>query len=197
MTRVFWVRHGENVANLSRTFSHRIFDGDLTNRGREQALVLARSLADARPGFTEMWTSPLRRAVQTAEILGRELDVPLAGELDELREVNVGELDGRNDPAGWAIYGDVLADWRRGNLDRRFPGGENGHQLAARISSALHRLASASAGPILIVAHGANLRAAIPTLTRTPDPGVDMGTATAAQIEVQIASIRLVLWPGG
>ena len=37
MTRVFWVRHGEKVANLSRTFSHRVFDGDLTDHGRGQA----------------------------------------------------------------------------------------------------------------------------------------------------------------
>jgi broad specificity phosphatase PhoE len=195
MTRVFWVRHGENVANLSRTFSHRVFDGDLTDQGRDQALALARSLADSGVRFTEMWTSPLRRARQTAEILGHQLDLGRAGDLDELREVDVGELDGRNDASAWATCGEVLADWRQGNLDRRFPGGENGHELAARISSALHRLASASAGPILVVAHGANIRAAIPPLTGTPDPGSDMGTATAAQIQVHPASIHLELWP--
>jgi broad specificity phosphatase PhoE len=197
MRRVFWVRHGENVANLSRTFSHRIFDGDLTDRGRDQAQALATSLADSGVRFTEMWASPLRRARQTAEILGHQLDLGIAGKLDELREVNVGELDGRNDAAAWATYRDVLADWRDGNLDRHFPGGENGHELAARISSALHRLASASAGPILVVAHGANIRAAIPPLTGTPDPSADMGTATAAQIEVHPAAIHLELWPTG
>jgi len=195
MTRVFWVRHGENVANLSRTFSHRVFDGELTDQGRDQALTLARSLAGSGVRFTEMWASPLRRARQTAEILGHRLDLGLAGDLDELREMNVGQLDGRNDASAWAVYDEVLADWRHGNLDRRFPGGENGHELAARISSALHRLASASAGPVLVVAHGANIRAAIPPLTGTPDPGADMGTATAAQIEVHPASIRLELWP--
>jgi probable phosphoglycerate mutase len=197
MTRVFWVRHGQNVANLSRTFSYRVFDGDLTDQGRDQALVLARSLADAGLRFTALWASPLRRAMQTAEILAHELDLRLAGSLDELREVNVGELDGRNDATAWATYDQILADWRNGNLDRRFPGGENRHELAARISSALHRLASASAGPILVVAHGANIRAAIPALTGIPDPGADMGTATAAQIEVHPASIRLVRWPAG
>lgn len=196
MTRVFWVRHGENVANLSRTFSHRVFDGDLTDRGRDQALILARSLADVRPRFTEMWVSPLRRAVQTAEILGHELDLHISGELDELREINVGELDGRNDATAWSIYDDVLANWRQGNLDRRLPGGENGHELVARVSSALHRLASVSAGRALIVAHGAILRAAVPTLMGTPDPGADMTTGSAAQIEVQPASIRLMNWPG-
>ena len=189
------MRHGENVANLSRTFSHRIFDGDLTNRGRDQALVLARSLNDS--SVKEMWASPLRRARQTAEILGHELGLRLAGDLDELREVNVGELDGRNDADAWATYDEVLADWRHGNLDRRFPGGENGHELASRISSALHRIASDSTGSVLVVAHGANIRAAIPTLTGTPDPGADMGTATAAQLEVHPEYISLEHWPAG
>ncbi len=197
MTRVFWVRHGVNVANLSRTFSHRVFDGDLTDHGRDQALMLARSLVDSGVRFTEIWTSPLRRARQTAEILGHALGLGLEGSLDELREIDVGELDGRHDASAWATYRDVLANWRRGNLDRRFLGGENGHELVARISSALHRLALGSAGPILVVAHGANIRAAIPTLTGTSDPGADMGTATAAEIDVQAASIHLDLWPAG
>lgn len=197
MTRVFWARHGENVANLTRTFSHRIFDGDLTEHGRGQALALAHSLTNSGLPFTHMWASPLRRTRQTAEILGHHLDLGLAGVLDELREVNVGELDGRNDAAAWVTYDEVLADWRHGNVDRRFPGGENGHELAARISAALRRLASASGGPVLVVAHGANIRAAIPTLTGTPDPGVDMGTATAAQIAVHPGSIQLEFWPVG
>jgi broad specificity phosphatase PhoE len=63
-----------------------------------------------------MWASPLRRARQTAEVLGHQLDLGPARALDELREVNVGELDGRNDATAWAIYVEVLADWRHGNL---------------------------------------------------------------------------------
>ena len=38
MTVVHWARHGENVANLSRTFSYRVFDSDLTERGIAQAI---------------------------------------------------------------------------------------------------------------------------------------------------------------
>src|SRR6202044_4087580 len=40
MATVLWARHGQNVANLSQTFSYRVFDGDLTETGREQALRL-------------------------------------------------------------------------------------------------------------------------------------------------------------
>ena len=31
VAEILWARHGENVANLTRTFSYRVFDGDLTD----------------------------------------------------------------------------------------------------------------------------------------------------------------------
>ncbi len=38
---VIWARHGQNQANLTRQFSHRRLDSDLTVVGREQAEALA------------------------------------------------------------------------------------------------------------------------------------------------------------
>jgi broad specificity phosphatase PhoE len=45
MVKILWARHGENVANLTKTFSYRVFDGDLTERGKRQAAELAERLA--------------------------------------------------------------------------------------------------------------------------------------------------------
>lgn len=47
MTVVHRARHGENVANTSRTFSYRVFDGDLTDQGIAQAGQLAEALRAA------------------------------------------------------------------------------------------------------------------------------------------------------
>jgi broad specificity phosphatase PhoE len=199
--RVYWARHGENVANLSETFSHRVFDGDLTDRGRDQAHALGRRLIAAGHRFTLVAVSPLRRAVQTAEIVSGHLGVPIGLELDDLREINVGDLDGKNDPESWRIYRAALAGWLHAELDHRFPGGENCHELAARLRRALGRVAdTAGEGPALVVAHGANLRAALPTLAAaTPDPGEDLRTGDTTQLEVSLASpeapaIRLLSW---
>jgi broad specificity phosphatase PhoE len=197
MTRVFWVRHGESVANRTGILSHRLFDCDLTDRGREEALALGRSLAGSGHVFTGLWASPLRRARQTAEILGHQLGMGLTGVVEELREVNVGELDGRGTAGAWATYDEIVAEWRRGVLDRRFPGGEDGHELAHRISSALHRLADDSAGPVLVVAHGSNLGAVLPTLTGQPVPRSGLTTATVVQLEVHPAAVHLHSWPAG
>ncbi len=201
MAVILWARHGENVANLTGTFSHRIFDGDLTFAGRQQAEALAGHLA-AMSGAPAraLICSPLRRARQTAQIIGSRLGLPVACELDDLRELNVGALDGRSDPAAWDIYAAVLAAWRQGKTQARFPGGENRHELCARLRRALATAARASpSAATLIVAHGACLRAALPGLTGQPDPGTDMPTGTVASLRVDTRSpapaIRLLSWP--
>ena len=105
--------------------SHKAFDGDLTDLGRQQAHDLG-SLLPARPAGRPVLLvcSPLRRARQTAEIVGAHLGLRVALELDELRELDVGSLDGRSDETAWAIYNEVLGAWRAGNPDMRFPEGE-------------------------------------------------------------------------
>lgn len=88
-------------------------------------------------------------------------------ELDELREVNVGDLDGRSDAQAWVIYDSVLTDWRHGKPARRFPGGENNHELEQRLAKALGHIAGHTSGrTAVVVAHGANVRAALPGLAR-------------------------------
>jgi broad specificity phosphatase PhoE len=81
---VLWARHGENVANLTKTLSYRIFDGDLTDIGRRQARDLAERLAvGGGDPIGLLACSPLRRARQTADIVGRRLGLPVAMELDD------------------------------------------------------------------------------------------------------------------
>src|SRR5580692_9913654 len=210
---VLWARHGENVANLTKTLSYRVFDGDLTDVGRGQARELGERLAAADAGQVQLLAcSPLRRARQTAEIVGRRLGLPVAMELDDLREVNVGDLDGRSDARAWEIYAAVLEAWRAGDTQARFPGGENRDELCARLRWALTAVARGAAagrspavahggedGRSLVVAHGANLRAALPCLAGEPDPGADLPTGAVAALHVHPGGspvVRLVSWPG-
>jgi broad specificity phosphatase PhoE len=200
MTVVHWARHGENVANLSRTFSYRVFDGDLTGRGIAQARCLAETLRAAADRYGLLVCSPLRRARQTAQIVSARLRLPVTAELDDLREVNVGELDGRADDSAWRVYEATLAAWRSGQLGQRFPGGESGYELAARIRRALRAVASqAGVADAVVVAHGASIRAAVPTLTGQPDPGGDLATGDVARFDVtpgpgSAVDIALATW---
>jgi len=200
MTVVDWARHGQNVANLSRTFSYRVFDGDLTELGRLQASCLAETLCAGAGGYGLLVCSPLRRARQTADIVSARLRLPVSAELDDLREVNVGELDGRRDDAAWQEYEATLAAWRSGNLARRFGGGESGAELVARTGRALGAVAvRAGAADAVVIAHGASIRAALPALTGQPDPGCDLATGGIARLVVTpgqsaAAGVALTSW---
>jgi broad specificity phosphatase PhoE len=200
MTVVHWARHGENVANLSGTFSYRVFDGDLTDRGIAQARSLAERLHAATDRYGLLVCSPLRRARQTAQIVSGRLGLPVAAELDDLREVNVGELDGRADDCAWRVYEATLAGWRSGHLSRRFPGGESGDELAARTRRALRGIAAQARGAdAVVIAHGASIRAAVPALTGQPDPGRDLATGDVARLSVacghgSVVRIALTDW---
>jgi broad specificity phosphatase PhoE len=202
MTSVLWARHGENVANLTRTFSYRVFDGDLTILGQRQAHELADRLAhDGGAAVRYLACSPLRRAQQTADVVARRLGIPVAAELDGLRELNVGSLDGRRDDQAWDTYHQVLAAWQAGQVQARFPGGEDLTELHERLWQALRTVArECTSGRALIVAHGGNLRAALPTLTGEPDPGTDLRTGAVATLQVDPArrpptAIQLLNWP--
>jgi broad specificity phosphatase PhoE len=200
--KILWARHGQNVANLTGTFSYRVFDGDLTELGQRQAAEMAARLAAlAAPDAVRMLAcSPLRRARQTAQIVGSVLGLPIALELDDLRELNVGALDGRSDPDAWRSYDQVLTAWRTGDTQVRFPGGEDRDELCTRLHRALLTVARHSAGKTaLVVAHGASLRAALPDLAGAEDPGADLPTGAVATLQLDAsgsaAAVQLLSWP--
>jgi len=88
--QVFLVRHAEAVAE---TVAVRDPDRNLSVVGRTQARALGERMRwhDCVP--TKVWTSPLVRAVQTAEILARKIRQDEVGILEELRsEVPVPKL---------------------------------------------------------------------------------------------------------
>jgi broad specificity phosphatase PhoE len=72
-TRVLFLRHGESAHNV-HTGEERLAEelGDvLTERGRGQAAAAGAALGDR--GVTRLYTSPMRRATETAEAVGEAL----------------------------------------------------------------------------------------------------------------------------
>jgi hypothetical protein len=72
--RLYFVRHGESEANVLEVFSNRGLEHGLTQRGRVQTASLAQKLAGRQ--IIKLFTSPILRATQTAEILAEMLGVP-------------------------------------------------------------------------------------------------------------------------
>lgn len=73
------LRHGETVFNkffTTKRIDPGIRDPRLTDRGREQAHMVAESLRSVP--ITRLISSPYSRALETAEIIASTLDVPIA-----------------------------------------------------------------------------------------------------------------------
>jgi broad specificity phosphatase PhoE len=179
---VWYIRHGHNPANQTAELSYRVTDYPLTELGVTQATTLAGQLA-RRPAIAAIYASPLRRATQTAEIIAERIGGTVHI-IEELREFNVGELDGRSDEQAWARYHQVLDDWRAGHHDTAFPGGENYLQMTARLASAfLHALRHPMGSHVLFIGHGGIIRAAIPALCPgAPVPAVDLPNCGMAEL---------------
>ena len=88
--KLYFARHGESEANVQQVFWNQPGGYGLTDKGREQAATLADNLAGIV--FSALYCSPVLRAVQTAQIVGRRLG--LAPEVaDGLREWYTGILE--------------------------------------------------------------------------------------------------------
>ncbi|GAA2757664.1 histidine phosphatase family protein [Actinopolymorpha rutila] len=156
---LIFARHGESRANLLNVFANHEPSHPLTDRGREQAVALARRLA-GRTTVDRIRSSPLLRAVQTARILGHELGVPVVVS-DALREFDVGSYEGSGDPAHWREHDEVLKAWLvRNEGDHRVAGGENLHEIRARLRSLVDEVAT-QAGTTVLVGHGGLYRCAL------------------------------------
>lgn len=146
---IYVMRHGESVVNLEKRLTCRKFDGDLSEQGRIQAQKAAQWFADK--AIMQIRYSPFHRAQQTAEIVGAAVGVTPVLD-DDLCEMDCGNLEGRTDDEGWAIWSSVYVRWQAFEPDARFPEGESYAEAAARFKRALSH-----ASPhenVLLVTHG-------------------------------------------
>jgi probable phosphoglycerate mutase len=166
MPFLYLLRHGQSPVNVSRTFSYRSVDPGLTERGVEQAQAVARYFVD-KP-IARVFSGPLQRAQRTAEYVASATGAPLEI-VEALRELNVGDLEGRSDRAGWDVHDAVLRGWRAGDWDAGFPGGENFHQVRARITGFLDWIATDFPDQDLIaVGHGGIFCSVLPLVCEIP-----------------------------
>lgn len=168
-TRLYLVRHGQSEANVSWTFSYKRFDAPLTALGVQQAHATAEHLRAFE--VDALYSSPMLRAVQTAEIFKTSLGLEYQT-IEELREVNVGELEELpSSRETWDVHNQIHHDWASGKLDSTFPGGEDYHGLSGRALRAFAKIVAERPGQAsVVVAHGMIYMAAVTALC----PGVQM-----------------------
>lgn len=141
------VRHGAHD-DLGTWLSGRTRDIALNAAGRDETAALARRLVGR--GVTAITTSPRRRTVETAAILGQSLGrIPAAA--DALDEIDFGAWSG-------ARFSDLDGDpawqyWNAARATAPTPGGETMAAAVARAMAHLDGLAPQGGGPVLCVSH--------------------------------------------
>jgi broad specificity phosphatase PhoE len=161
--RLHLIRHGETEWNRDgRIQGHS--DPPLSAAGREQARALAERLA-AEP-IGELWSSDLRRALETAEPLAAQLGLDIHVS-PALRERSFGVNEGRIDAEVEAELGRAITAWL--GPDERHPEGESLRELYERVAAFLDALVGASpAEEIALVTSGGPIRMASAYLAREP-----------------------------
>lgn len=132
-------------------------DPELSEEGREAAYRLADEIAAeievGQGAGVVVLSSPLRRALETAAAIGRDLDAPVQVEPD-LVEVDFGAADGMTWDELVAAH-PSLAETILDGGQPDWPEGETADQVAARAGSAAARIVDlAGSRVVVVVTHG-------------------------------------------
>jgi probable phosphoglycerate mutase len=156
VTHLTLIRHGQTDWNLARRIQGST-DIPLSETGREDARSAAERLASST--HHAVYTSPLLRAKETADIIADRLGLEVVGVVPDIREREFGDGEGMLVEDYISTYGDWHAE---------VPGAESLEQVGERAISALHAIArearrrsAPQAESVLVVAHGGVIRAVI------------------------------------
>ena len=168
-SRLLMVRHGESTWNRERRIQGQL-DPPLTDRGRMQA----REIADRLSGHdvVAMYCSDLRRAQQTARPIAESVGVEPVTMVD-LREIGLGEWEGRTGDELAAGYPALWDEWTRRPSWDLVPGGEGQSAFERRVQRALDALFDAHPeGDVLCVTHGGVVQVALSLIVGRSVDGV-------------------------
>jgi phosphoserine phosphatase len=145
------IRHGATDWNLQGRCQGSS-DRELSDAGIRQAGQIAAQLGEEE--IHAVYSSHLRRARQTAELISEPHDLPVLIE-EELRELDHGELEGLTFTEIKTRYGKFLTRWRTEPAEIRVPGGERLADVAERAWKGLNDIVQRhpEAERILVVSH--------------------------------------------
>lgn len=152
--KIFFIRHGQTTGDVEDRYGGD-YDDHLTKLGEEQAQKLAENLQHV--GIDKIFTSPLMRARETAELVNRKLNQGVEI-VNELRERN---------------HNGILSGMIRSEAREKYPqevekvkdykttaqGGEDYENFKGRVVKILGKLVDMPHQSIAIITHGGPIKA--------------------------------------
>ncbi|MDY7039404.1 MAG: histidine phosphatase family protein [Chloroflexota bacterium] len=196
MTRLILMRHGQSVHNEQGKWGG-WSPGELTPLGRAQAEAMACRLTTFDEAISALYSSTLRRAWDTAEIIGQALNLrPIPHE--GLREINFGQVDGLSIEEFRETFPDHYARWLdRSDLSFVWPGGERRADFFRRAGQAAREIVNRHPNEtVVVVTHGGTLRSILAHFLPTEFGdwwSYELGNCTLTRLEVDDSSARLLV----
>ena len=149
MTTIMLIRHGDTDWNVEEIFRGRV-DVKLNETGIKQAQLLSKYLGDAPIGA--VYSSPLKRAVKTAEIIAGPHNIGVKPS-QELIDFDYGEWQGLSHDAVKDRYKTLYEEWLKKPHLVKIPKGESLDDVSKRAVSLVDRVTANHEGTVALVSH--------------------------------------------
>ena len=179
--RLIVIRHGESEADVLKVCEGRA-DYNLTNKGHQQAENMSRVISEEYK-IDKIYTSSLKRAIQTAEHLAEKCNLPLIKE-DKLKEFNNGLRAGLPFDEAYSKYPSVQVPIYSSNYDQ-----ESELNFRMRAEYILSKIISENSqdATIAIVSHGGMIMRLYQAFLKLPiDSNIKFTTGDACYHEWEI-----------
>lgn len=153
MGLIYLIRHGRTLWNKEEVFRGQA-DIPLNEFGRLQAKALSKELQERKLKDPIFFSSPLKRAWETAKIAGSFLPGISVTDVGAFVDISFGEWQGQTREKVGNLYPELFRMWQRNPAEVVFPGGGNLGEVADRAKKAFMDIAQGyPENDVIIVTH--------------------------------------------
>lgn len=148
------IRHGEIPSNVNKVYAGRSLER-LTEKGVQQAKQVSKKLKNYK--VDALYSSPIQRALQTAQILSKVIGIDLRVD-DSFRELEMGPWEGMSEADVEKRYPNEWSIWNSSPAELKLSGRESLDDLLQRVLTGISGIKAEHSGNIVIVTHVAIIR---------------------------------------
>jgi alpha-ribazole phosphatase/probable phosphoglycerate mutase len=149
------IRHGEILPNIKKVYAGKSSEG-LTEKGKKQAQKVAYELRNY--SVHSLYSSPIQRAVQTAEIIGNKIGMDYIVE-DNFREMELGPWEGLSEIKIANLYTEEWKTWLSRPAELKLEQRETLDKLLERVLKGIRNIYKVTVNKnVAVVTHVAIIR---------------------------------------
>lgn len=194
---LYLIRHGTTTLNVQNRYRGRR-DVPLDAQGWADAVEAARALSPM--GLTAVYAGPLRRTINTAQVIADECRIPDVRILHGLVNLDYGEWEGMTSEEAAMFDPEAFVRYKEAPQEAVCPNGERLTDAQRRMVEAITLIGDRHPGErIAAVTHAVMIRLVAATILDLPGDRwrIPVGRGSLTRFEVEAGEVRLVGMPEG